>query len=73
MRCTTVLQQLPCPLQLKLRGSHLSFTEIQGYGDLVAPQPGQVIAGQELSLELRDLLLREGRALLAVRRVRAAI
>lgn len=47
-----------------LRGTYLSFGEVQVDGDLVAPQSGQVVVVGELGLQLSDLLLGEGRALL---------
>lgn len=45
--------------------AHLSLCEVQVDGDLVAPQPGQVVVVGELGLQLPQLLLGEGRALFA--------
>lgn len=43
---------------------HLSLCEVQVHGDLVAPEPGQVVVVGELGLQLSQLLLGERRALL---------
>lgn len=45
---------------------HLSLGQLQRHGDLVAPQPRQVLGVLELRLEVGDLRARERGALLAV-------
>jgi hypothetical protein len=45
---------------------YLPLCEVQGDGDLVPPQSGEVVAVDELVLQLTDLSLGEGRALLSV-------
>ena len=44
----------------------LSLCEVEGDGDLVPPEPRQVVVVAELALQVRDLTLGEGGALLAV-------
>lgn len=52
-------------LYAALRGkAYLSLCEVQVHGDLVAPQPGQVVMMGELGLELSELLLGERCSLL---------
>ena len=41
----------------------LALGEVERHGDLVPPQPREVITFYELSLQLRDLLPSEGRPL----------
>ena len=45
---------------------YLSLCEVEGDGDLVPPEPRQVVVVAELALQVRDLTLGEGGALLAV-------
>ena len=45
---------------------YLSLCEVEGDGDLVPPEPRQVVVVAELALQVRDLALGEGGALLAV-------
>ena len=45
---------------------YLSLREVEGDGDLVPPEPRQVVVVAELALQVRDLTLGEGGALLAV-------
>jgi len=47
------------------RGSNLSLGEIEGDGDLVAAESGEIVVRHEVSFQLADLLLRERRSLLA--------
>lgn len=49
--------------------TYLSLGEVQRYCNLVSSQPGQVIRVAELLLQLADLQLREGGALLTGLRV----
>lgn len=44
---------------------HLAFGEVQVHRDFVSPQPGQVVVMCKLRLQLPQLLLGEGRPLLA--------
>lgn len=46
-------------------GQHLPLGEVQVHGDLVSPEPGQVVMMSKLGLQLPQLLLGEGRPLLA--------
>lgn len=46
-------------------GTHLPLGEVQVHGDLVSPEPGQIVMVSKLSLQLPQLLLGEGCPLLA--------
>ena len=46
--------------------TYLSLCEVEGDGDLVPPEPRQVVVVAELALQVRDLALGEGGPLLAV-------